>query len=630
MRTLPLLLLFTSACIAQELRHDDGKMDDKRSMAGGAHVVLFERPDANYAATGLKIHGSRYGGGYDPFWALCRVTLRDERWNEIASTCLAYDAFDVGSADWTEIAIGPTRVPERFFAVLECFPERTKGIYVSIDGSTHGSSFVGSARERGNTLDTGTWMIRVDGTSKTLKVEQEKEDTAELVAVGEGDMLSKNSTAGMGHATLFKAPAGKKLLTKIELFGSRYGGDYDPETTLFHVFVCDKKLDPIARMAYPYALFDVGDPDWVTIDLPDLEVPASFAVLVYFAPTQTQGVYVGRWKEKRTASLHALPGKVDRKVDGGEGWMMRVEVAKSQRGELPPWEGPGQTDEKKEGEASDESWDAIAIADALEAIDEAERTEDIQRARELTTSLREHGSLGTRVPTFDETAHFILRREGMVDEAAQSLLRIMEAGHTVLTEEMGFEHIGLPSHKVHLLVTIEEGARTSLFTNPRSTPYSQIVLRGPARALRSPANGGPHVVYGFLHELGHVIIGWEDSEHQWAHWLGSHLASRVHGKLGKDVWFEPYDVTAIEGMPRFEKEVRNAEPGLGSAPRVGKLFLVVANELGVDAYARSFAWIVAHRDGKPFHAVRLYRLDDLRAALVAQGYDESRIARWFA
>ena len=289
-----------------ELAHDDGKQDDQRSTAGGGHVVRFERPSEEFVLTGVRLHGSQYGGGYEPEWTLARVRVCDGSMKELSRSFVPYDAWKMGRAEWIEVPVGPLRVPEAFFVSVEYFPEQQKGIYQSIDTDGSGHSWGLGRDGLGPALETGEWMIRAVGSKKAPKVELPDPESVEQVARGEGEMLDQSSMAGAGHAVLFQQPKKKPMLTGFALFGGRYGAGYDPDTTFFHVFVCDKKLKPLYRTAFPYSSFGT-DLEWVELELPPLSVPKDFAILVYFDPTQTKGIYVGRWAEEKTASSPACP-----------------------------------------------------------------------------------------------------------------------------------------------------------------------------------------------------------------------------------------------------------------------------------------------------------------------------------
>ena len=276
-----------------------------------------------------------------------------------------------------------------------------------------------------------------------------------------------------------------------------------------------------------------------------------------------------------------------------------------------------------------EGLDALAMAQLMEDLDLAELEEDVEEARKLATRLAE-AKAGEGATAFEMSEHFFLRSDGVDEKARAALLKIMECAHDSLTTRFGFEKVSaVDGKRIHLRLSIAPGQKTTLFTSPGSPDYSLIVLRGEKRALRAPTHGGPHVVYGFCHELGHVLMGWEDSEHQWAHYLGSYVTSDVHEKLGDQGWVDPYDYHSMEGLPRFEQGIENAEPGRGEAKAVAKLFDEIGKRFGQEIYGPATAWIRENREGKPFSAVRLYLLADLAAALIEQGCDPKQVEELF-
>lgn len=605
------LLLAAGTALARgaELKHDDGKKDDRSSSAGNGHVVEFARPTDPFVVTRIRIHGEQYGGRYDPFLAVARVSLCDAAMKPLATAFVPYDRWPRGKADWVDADVAPLAVPEKFYVVVEYFPTQTKGIFQSIDSKAKTGSFSGTLRGLGSAMSDGGWMIRVVGTKKPPKVETPDLEKTVVLERGKGDPIGKISAAGSGHAVRF---SGKKhpFLTGISLCGSRYGAPRVPDGTFFHVFVCDRKLGVVSRSAHPYTLFARGDMTWVDIPVPPVKVPKDFYVVVCFDPTGTKGVYVGKWKEKGAHSLLAFPGRSGEKLPKGEGWMIRATMAGSA--------GKSVVSAATEPE-KDEGLDASEIAEVREQVAKAELAEDAALANRLVAKLAEtNPDEAKEFGRFDVSDHFFLRRSGVPDQAAVSLLALMDAAHEVLTEQFAFARVSaVKGKRTHLHVTIGKGLETTLFTSPHSPKYSLIVLRGEERALRAPTRGGPFVVYGFLHELGHVLLGWEDSEHQWAHYIGSVLVDEVTAKLGKKTWWDPYDAPKIEGMARFKKQIEGAEPGRGTPEKVARLYLAVEERFGRKSYGPAIRWITENRKGKPFGVVRLYRLDDLRDALIA-------------
>ena len=61
------LLLAAPAALGaeEELKRDDGNREGKQSSAGTGHVVSFEAPKGKWYVRTVRVHGQRYGGGYD-------------------------------------------------------------------------------------------------------------------------------------------------------------------------------------------------------------------------------------------------------------------------------------------------------------------------------------------------------------------------------------------------------------------------------------------------------------------------------------------------------------------------------------------------------------------------------------
>ena len=604
------------------LAYGDGKADGQRSMAGSGHAILFEDPPEDFVLTCVELHGARYGGNYDPFLAAARVSLCDERMRSFAESCVAYEEWQHGRADWIEVHFTPTRVPARFYVVVEFFPTATKGVYLSIDDDTTGHSFSAVPGGAGLPLDEGDWMIRAMGRDRAPKVEQPDLDDGELLSRGDGEQTGKLSVAGNGHAVVFRRPSKLKIVTGAALYGQLYGGGYDPDRTYFQVFVCDKRLKVLSRSMHPYSLFSNEAFGWAELDLPPTAVPSDFAILVYFDPAATRGVYLGKWAEDKAASLLALPHKGAAKLDKGEGWMLRTRVCASRGKEAVP---------ELSALVEEEGLSAVELAELAAQVDQAELEEDADEANRIIAELRAADPLeADRLGDFHLSPRFLLRERGMRAEQVEALLRLMESARSVLQDRFGVVELGpFPDKRVHLSVTLKEGMETQLFTNPRSEGFAQIVLTGPPSALAAPTRGGPHVVYGFCHELGHVLAAWEDSHHQWAHYVGSVLTSAVHMELGDAGWSDPYDYHQLEGMPRFLAELEADDPAAQEELEVSRLLRAAGQELGDRAFAAALAWIHDHREGTAFHSYRQFLLTDLRDAWLALGEDAEVVGRLF-
>jgi hypothetical protein len=147
---------------------------------------------------------------------------------------------------------------------------------------------------------------------------------AQELALDDGVPAGKFSFSGGGHAVRFKAPGPEWFLTKVQIFGSRYGAPQAPAEN-FHVFVCDKDGGLISDCQFPYARFGRGVEQWVALDLDPLEVPAEFLLCVSFNPTATKGVYVFYDKAGSGSSLSGLPEYGFEPFRKGD-WLIRVSL----------------------------------------------------------------------------------------------------------------------------------------------------------------------------------------------------------------------------------------------------------------------------------------------------------------
>ena len=138
-----------------------------------------------------------------------------------------------------------------------------------------------------------------------------------------GEMADKWSRAGTGHVIALETPKGDWWVRAVRIYGSRYGGGYDPEKTLFGVTICDERLRPLGAARAPYSRFAFGKYDWVEIPLAEpVRVPKRFKVVAAFDPQATRGVYVAYAEGGGTHSGYGLPGGSERPFERDKNWMI--------------------------------------------------------------------------------------------------------------------------------------------------------------------------------------------------------------------------------------------------------------------------------------------------------------------
>ena len=167
-----------------------------------------------------------------------------------------------------------------------------------------------------NDLTTEGLIIEPDATGITLKYDKDKSD-------------GQFSTAGSGHAIMFKTPPGKWSVDAVSLYGSRYGEDVPPKDN-FSIFILDADFNLMKEIQEPYVRLEKGDNKWYNFDFAPVTVPEGFYVCIYFEPTYTKGFYMNYERKKKSHSKSALPWSFVNDIgdDGIFDWMLRAHLKK--------------------------------------------------------------------------------------------------------------------------------------------------------------------------------------------------------------------------------------------------------------------------------------------------------------
>lgn len=159
---------------------------------------------------------------------------------------------------------------------------------------------------------------------------QEKNDTGVTLRYDDGTSDGKRSTAGSGHAVVFKAPAGSWAVDGIQMYGGRYGTPEPPKDT-FMIFVCDANFEPIQMIERPYSDLGGYDEGWRKISFSPVKVPEGFYVCVYFNPTANKGFYMNYdTSVAKSHSKTALPWTFVYDLEEKRDWMIRPHLVKAE------------------------------------------------------------------------------------------------------------------------------------------------------------------------------------------------------------------------------------------------------------------------------------------------------------
>jgi len=339
---------------SKTLLYDDGKSDGKTSIAGATQTIVFEKPAGDWSLAQLHVFGSRYGYPAAPAENF-DIYVCDGQMNVLKQYQRAYSTFDRGDPRWVIMPLERVLLTDKFYVLIHFHAEKTKGVYVHYDTSVpEAHSWVGVwGGETKPMKDQSDWMIRAviaPGKPETLPAPEIPNDQAPIVAptyaepgapevagdtavlkYDDGTPDGKRSMAGSGHAVLFAKPAGDWQLTKVHIYGSRYGTAQAPRES-FKVYVCDRQFNILKQYDLPYAGFQRGGDKWYDIPLDPVQVPEQFYVCFAFSPTRTKGVFVSYDKSvKQTHSKMGVPGGRMRDVGENLEWMIRATLTKAGR-----------------------------------------------------------------------------------------------------------------------------------------------------------------------------------------------------------------------------------------------------------------------------------------------------------
>ncbi len=146
------------------LKHHDGKAEAKQSIGGSGEMIHFSAEQAPVRATGVRIHGSRYGMPQAPDEDFLIYFLDEDRKHVLHTELAPYSLFERGQERWVSHRFErPVELPKSFWVVLDFRAGQRKGVYVSYDTSTGGRhSLVGlpgtlAAKSRLG----GDWVVEV-------------------------------------------------------------------------------------------------------------------------------------------------------------------------------------------------------------------------------------------------------------------------------------------------------------------------------------------------------------------------------------------------------------------------------------------------------------------------------------
>jgi hypothetical protein len=282
---------------------------------GWAHYLGSELVDKVYAREGMKLWPDRYDYRADGTQRLA-AQLRQAKPSDIAR----------GAQAWQQLVgiVGEKAMPDQFrgWGKAKVDPRDPAAAFKPILTAGRDEKKLAAWWQRHESL----LIVKREGSE--FAVERAKPDDLtgsphELVH-DDGESAGKSSIAGGGHAVRFSITDADAYLTRVAVFGSRYGAPTAPKEN-FRVWLCDSSGKEIAGWEFPYDRFARGAADWVSLDVEPTRVPREFFVFVAFNPAATKGVFVSYDGESAGNSFTGLPGGEPAKFSKGD-WLIRGHV----------------------------------------------------------------------------------------------------------------------------------------------------------------------------------------------------------------------------------------------------------------------------------------------------------------
>lgn len=178
-------------------------------------------------------------------------------------------------------------------------------------------------------------------------------------------------------------------------------------------------------------------------------------------------------------------------------------------------------------------------------------------------------------------------------------------------------------NRIRVYVNIVPGSETSLWVQPDRTPVEIHWTSKSGFALNAPILGGAHNVFGYAHELGHVVMMFDDGDfgQGFADYTGSEVVDFVVARHKDKTWPRPYNYVKWDGSGRLKSWAEDKDTETGSENAAAVLLYEIAQKHGRKAIGDAVARLKTGKKGiehptpsNPHFIV--YRVQDLRQALI--------------
>jgi len=209
-------------------------------------------------------------------------------------------------------------------------------------------------------------------------------------------------------------------------------------------------------------------------------------------------------------------------------------------------------------------------------------------------------------------------------EYANAILKICATALGDYVEVFNMPNENYFDHPLTIHIFIYTDASSVILGN---TPYDYriyLYVRS-IEDMQPPNISGFHWVYGFIHELGHIMFPIDNGafDEGWAHYAPSiRILPEVYSHLGDNAWPQPYNYSQTEGSTRFLSEINNSSLTTpGSYYAAAKILYMIDQKYGPLIFKE--AMDMCHPTDYGLTDYPIYSLAEFKSTLVSLTNDTS-------
>jgi len=202
-----------------------------------------------------------------------------------------------------------------------------------------------------------------------------------------------------------------------------------------------------------------------------------------------------------------------------------------------------------------------------------------------------------------------------LDEYAEAILKICKKAYLAYSEI--YDGLSIPLRVRIPVYVFSNSPKLQLGTSY----YNIFNYIRTAEDLLPPTMGGPHHVFGFCHEIGHMMFHVDSKPFSegWAIYAAAfQIVPYVYRSLGEDVWPQPYNYCSIDGPDYYLKLIENqtlCQPNSYTAAT--KILYTIDQKYGAEIIGRAITTLKANSSPRymPYTSYPCYSLAEFKESL---------------